>query len=112
MTGAKLISNMSLVSTNFYPFFPLHFKNYSYECGSDVANSFGKMEHLNSIANEGIFSTLSLSLQLFKAYLLAQALHGKIGVHQHLGWVGQIFALPTQLFSQYTKKLLCQPESS
>ena len=103
---------MYSVSTNFYPFFPLHFKNYNYECGSDVANSFGKMEHLNSIANAGIFNTPALSLQLFEAYLLAQALHGKIGVHQHLGCVGQIYALPTQLYSQYTKRLLCQPESS
>ena len=112
MTGAKLSTNMSSVSTNFYPFFPLHFRNYNYECGSDVANNFGKMKHLNSIANVGIFSTLALSLQLFEAYLLAQVFHGKIGAHQHLGYIGQISALPTQLYSQYTNMLLCQPESS
>ena len=112
MTGAKLIANMSSVSTNFYPFFPLHFKNYSYECGSDVANSFWKMKHLNSIANANIFSTPVLSLQLFENYLLAQALHGKIGVDQYLVCVGQISTLPTQLYSKYTNRLLCQPESS
>ena len=83
MTGSKL-------TTNFYPFFPLLFKNYNYECGSDVASSFGKMEHLNSIANVGIFSIPAVSLQLFEAYLLAQALHGKISVHRHLGCVGKI----------------------
>ena len=103
---------MSSVSTNFYPFFPLYFRNYNYEYGSDVANSFGKMEHINSIDNAGIFSTLVVSLQLFEYYLHAQALHGKIGVHQHLGYVGQIFALPTQFYSQYTNKLLFQPEIS
>ena len=61
---------------------------------------------------QGSFSTPSLSLQLFEAYLLSQALHGKIGVHQHSVCVGQISALPTQLYSQYTNRLLCQPESS
>ena len=80
--GAKLTAtNMSLKSTNFYPFFPLHFRNYNYECGSDVANSFGQMEILNSIANARIFITPVVSLQLFESYLLAQALNGKIGVH-------------------------------
>ena len=112
MNGAKLTANMSSVSTNFYPFFPLHFKNYNYECESDVANSFGKMEHLNSIDNVGIFSNPAVCLQLFEYYLLAQALHGKIVVHQHLCCVGQISALPTQFYSQYTNKLLCQPKSS
>ena len=113
MIGAKLAAaNMSSLSTNFYPFFPLHFRNYSCECGSDVANNFGKMEHLNSIANAGIFNTPALSLQLFEAYLLSQALHGKIGMHQHLGCVGQISPLPTQLYSQYTNMLLCQLGSS
>ena len=70
------------------------------------------MEHIDTIANVGNFSTLVVSLELFEAYLLSQALHGKIGVHQHLGYVGQIFALPTQFYSQYTNRLLCQPESS
>ena len=70
------------------------------------------MENLNNIANAGIISTLALSLQLFEAYLLAQVLHGKIGMHQHLGCVGQIYALPTQLYSQYTNILPFQPESS
>ena len=65
-----MTANMSSVSTNFYPLFPLHFKNYSYECGSDVANNFGKMEHLNRIANVGVYSSPSLSLQLFESYLL------------------------------------------
>ena len=77
MTGAKLTAaNMSSVSTNFYPFFPLHLRNYNYECGSDVANSFGKMKHLNTIDNAGILSTPIISIQLFEAYLPAQALHG------------------------------------
>ena len=71
MPGVKLTTNMSSVSINFYPFFPLHFIIYSYECGSDVANNFGQMEHLNSIANARIFSTPALSLQLFEAYILA-----------------------------------------
>ena len=70
------------------------------------------MEHLNRIDNGGIFSTPALSLQLFETYLLAQALHGKIGMRQHLGYVGQISTLPTQLYSQYTNRLLCQLESS
>ena len=70
------------------------------------------MEHLNSIANAGIFSTPVVSLQLFEAYLPAQVLHGKISVRHHLGCVGQISALPTQLYSQYTNRLLCQPKSS
>ena len=84
------------VPKNFYFFFPLHFRNYNYECGSDVANSFGQMEHLNTIANAGIFSTPVVSLQLFEAYLPAQVLHGKIGMHEDLGYVGdQIYALPT-----------------
>ena len=58
---------MSLVSTNFYPFFPLHFRNYNYECGSDVANNFGQMGHLNTIANAWMFTTPIVSLQLFEA---------------------------------------------
>ena len=111
MAGAKLTANMSSVSTHFYPFFPLHFRNYNYECGSDVANNFGQMEHLNNIANAGISNTPVASLQLFEAYLLAQALHGKISMLQHLGCVGQIYALPTQLYYQYTNRLLCQPKT-
>ena len=70
------------------------------------------MEHLYSIANVGILSAPSLSLQLFEAYLLAQALHGKIGVHQQLAYVGQISTLPTELYSQYTNRLPCQPKTS
>ena len=70
------------------------------------------MEHLNGIANVGIYSSPSPSLQLFESYLLSQALHGKIGVHRHLACVGQISTLPTELYSQYTNRLLFQPESS